>query len=89
MDDAKNDTLRIRFDSRLRANFLGSQITTNAKLLAYRKLDEAFALTGMVQDTFQGIRIGSNKQHQLLLLRRQSICSRLAGYEDANHAEQH
>jgi hypothetical protein len=32
-------------------------------------------------------RQGSNKQHQLVLLLRQSIYSRLAGYEDVNDAE--
>ena len=41
----------------------------------------------MVQDTFEDSRIGSNKQHQLVPLLRQSIYSRLAGDEDANDAE--
>jgi len=71
----------------LRVKFLGSQITTDAGLLAYRELDEAFALTEMVQDTFQESRIGSNKQHQLVPLLRQSVYSRLAGYKNVNHAE--
>jgi len=46
---------------------------TDVGLLAYCELDEAFALTEMVQDTFEESRIGSNKQHQLVL--RQSIYS--------------
>ena len=34
MGDAKNDDLRVSFDSRLRLKFLGSQITTDAERLA-------------------------------------------------------
>ena len=43
MGDAKNDDLRVSFDGRLKLKFLGSQITTNAGLLAYRDLDETLA----------------------------------------------
>ena len=45
MGDAKNDDLRVSFDSRLKLKFLGSRITTDAGLLTYRELDETFGLT--------------------------------------------
>jgi len=87
MGDAKNDDLRVSFDSRLKLKFLGSQITTDAGLLAYRELDEILGLTEMTPAVLEDSRPGRNKQHGLLPLLRQSIYSRLAGYEDVNDAE--
>jgi hypothetical protein len=87
MGDCQNSDLRVNFDGRLKLKFLGSQVTTNAGLLAYRDLDEALALTEMGVIALQDSRLGSNKQHGLLPLLRQSIYSRLAGYEDVNDAE--
>ena len=87
MGDAKNDDLRVGFDSRLKLKFCGSNVTTDAGLLAYRELDEALGLTEMGADLLTDSRQGSNKQHLLVPLLRQSIYSRLAGYEDVNDAE--
>ena len=87
MGDAKNDDLRVGFDSRLKLKFCGSQVTTDAGLLAYRDLDEALGLTEMGADLLTDSRLGTNKQHLLVPLLRQSIYSRLAGYEDVNDAE--
>lgn len=87
MGDAQKDDLRVGFDSRLKLKFCGSQVTSDAGLLAYRELDEALGLTEMGAEVLTDSRQGSNKQHQLLPLLRQSIYSRLAGYEDVNDAE--
>jgi hypothetical protein len=87
MGDAKNDDLRVSFDSHLRVKFIGSKVTTDAGLLAYREIDETLGLTGMGLEMLTDSRLGSNKQHGLVPLLRQSIYSRLAGYEDVNDAE--
>jgi len=87
MGDAKKDDLRVGFDRRLKLKFIGSQVTTDAGLLAYRELDEALGLTDSGAASLQDARLGQNKQHGLLPLLRQSVYSRLAGYEDVNDAE--
>ena len=87
MGDVKNSDLRVGFDRRLKLKFCGSKVTSDAGLLAYRELDEAFGLTEMGADLLTDSRQGSNKQHLLVPLLRQSVYSRLAGYEDVNDAE--
>ena len=73
MGDCQNRDLRVQFNRRLRLKFLGSKVTTDAGLLAYRELDEAFRLTEMAEDVVEDSRVGKNKQHQLVPLLRQSI----------------
>jgi len=87
MGDCQNEDLRVQFDRRLKLKFLGSQVTTDAGLLAYRELDETLGLTQIDAESLHDSRLGSNKQHGLVPLLRQSIYSRLAGYEDVNDAE--
>ena len=87
MGDCQNEDLRVGFNRNLKLRFLGSKVTTDAGLLAYRELDEALGLTEMVSGVVEDSRLGTNKQHTLLGLLRQSIYSRLAGYEDVNDAE--
>jgi len=53
--------LRVSFDGRLMLKLLGSQITIDAGLLAYRERDEALTLTEMGADDLQDSRLGRNK----------------------------
>jgi len=87
MGDGQKGDLRVDFDRRVKLTFLGSKVTTDAGLIAYRELDEVLGLTEVAEDLLCDSRLGSNKQHQLVPLLRQSIYSRLAGYEDVNDAE--
>jgi hypothetical protein len=87
MGESKNDSLRLDFDRQLKLEFHGSTVTSDAGLLAYRELDDALALTCNPAPLLHDTRTGQNIQHSLLALLRQSIYSRLAGYEDVNDAE--
>jgi len=83
----KKQALRMTFDNRLKLEFHGSQVTSDAGLLAYRELDEALSLTTSAKDLLNDWRTGTNTQHSMVALIRQSIFSWLAGYEDTNDAE--
>lgn len=87
MGESATAQLRMNFDSRVRLEFRGATITSDAGLLAARELDEALGLTSMAAASLRESRTGRNVQHRLVPLLRQSVYSRLAGYEDTNDAE--
>src|SRR4028118_112475 len=87
MGDCQTEPLRPRFDRRLLLEFHGANVTSDAGLLAYRELDDALQLTDSSADDSYDTRTGRNTRHGLAALLRQSLFSRLAGYEDPNDAQ--
>src|SRR5215471_60343 len=87
MGDCQTDPLRPQFDRRLRLEFHGAKVTSDAGLLAYRELDDALQLTDSATDVLRDTRTGRNTRHHLAALLRQSVFGRLAGYEDLNDAQ--
>ena len=76
------------FDGGIKLEFHGAKVSSNGGLLTYRDLDHALGLFDSVSASFIDKRTGRNIQHAMPALLRQSIYSRLAGYEDVNDAEQ-
>ena len=87
MGESTNACATLRFDRRIRLLFRGATITSDAGLLVCRELDDALGLTETADECLQESRGGRNVQHRLVGLLRQSVYSRLAGYEDTNDAE--
>ena len=85
--EAENGGRKLDFDARLRLEFRGAKVTTDAGLLAVRELDDALGLTEMAGVMIQDGRTGRNIKHDLTGLLRQSVYARLAGYEDAGDQE--
>lgn len=87
MGEAESGGLKLELDGQLRLEFRGAKVTTDARLLAVRELDEALGLTEMAGVMIQDKRTGRNIRHGMAGLLRQSVYARLAGYEDVNDHE--
>src|SRR5680860_1535940 len=87
MGEAGKDALRVGFDRTVKLAFHGARVSSDAGLFPYRDLDDAAGLTESAAMELLDLRTGGNIQHSMTALLRQSIYSRLAGYEDVNDAE--
>ena len=85
--ESDHGPLRPLFDRRLKLEFHGSRVTSDAGLLAYRELDDALGLTALAGGVLADSRTGRNSWHGIVSLLRQSVYGRLAGYEDVNDAD--
>ena len=81
MGEKAKEVLKLQFDKRLRLEFHGARITSDAGLLACRELDGVLELTQMAPVYLQDTRGGRNVQHEMVPLLRQSVYSRLAGLQ--------
>ncbi len=87
MGESKEGVLRLDFDRRLKLEFHGSKVTSDAGLLPYRELDDAVGLSEIVGDVLTDTRRGKNGRHGLVGQFRQSVFGRLGGYDDVNDAD--
>jgi hypothetical protein len=58
--ETKRSGLRVDFDRRLKLEFHGSRITSDAGFIAYRELDDALGLTQVAGDSLIAPRTGKN-----------------------------
>ena len=77
--ESDHGPLRPLFDRRLKLEFHGSRVTSDAGLLAYRELDDALGLTALAGGVPADSRTGRNSWHGIVSLLRQSVYGRLAG----------
>ena len=85
-EDIKRN-FRVDFDRQVKVEFHGANITSDGGLLLYRELDDVLELTAKGGEQLTEKRPGKNTTLSLLEQFRQSVFSRLAGYEDTNDAE--
>jgi hypothetical protein len=85
--EGETGPLRLQFDRSIKLAFCGSSISSDGGLLLHRELDDALGLTDMAAGLIGDPRTGKNGRHRLAGFLRQSVFSRLAGYEDVNDAD--
>ena len=76
--ESDHGPLRPLFDRRLKLEFHGSRVTSDAGLLAYRELDDALGLTALAGGVLADSRTGRNGWHGIVsLLRRDHVPHRV------------
>jgi hypothetical protein len=86
--EKQNQPFQLSFNPGLKVDFQGSRVTPDSGLLLVRELDERLGSSALITGSIMEDRRGKNTQLPLPDLLRQSIYSRLAGYEDLNDAAQ-
>ena len=87
MGEKQNQPFQFSFSASLKVDFQGSRVTSDGGLILIRESDERLGLEKLIEEQLSDSRQGLNKQFTLADLLRQSVYSRLAGYEDLNDAE--
>ena len=86
MGEIPNQPFQLSFNAALKVEFQGSRVTSDGGLILVRELDERLGFSDLIAQHLTDPR-GKNTQFPLADLVRQSVYSRLAGYEDVNDAE--
>ena len=86
MGENQNQPFQLSFNAALKVDFQGSRVTSDGGLILVRELDERLGFGELISQHLTDPR-GTNTRLPLADLLRQSVYSRLAGYEDVNDAE--
>ena len=86
MGEKQNQPFQLSFNPSLKVDFQGSRVTSDGGLVLVRELDERLGFSDLIAQHLTDSR-AKNTQLPLPDLLRQSIYSRMAGYEDVNDAE--
>jgi Transposase DDE domain group 1 len=84
--EKQNQPFQLSFNASLKVDFQGSRVTSDGGLILVRELDERLGFGELIEQHLNDPR-GANTRLPLADLLRQSVYSRLAGYEDMNDAE--
>ena len=87
MGERQNGPFQLCFNTSLKVDFQGSRVTSDGGLILVRELDERLGFGDLIVQHLTDSRRGKNTQLPLADLLRQSVYSRIAGYEDVNDAE--
>ena len=87
MGETQTQPFQLSFNASLKVEFQGSRVTSDGGLILVRELDERLGFGKLIEEHLADPRRGKNTQFGLVDLFRQSVYSRLAGYEDLNDAE--
>jgi hypothetical protein len=87
MGEKENEPFQLSFNPALKVDFQGCRVTSDGGLILVRELDERLGLSELIAEHLTDSRRGKNTQLPLADLFRQSVYSRVAGYEDVNDAE--
>jgi len=87
MGEKQNQPFQLSFNASLKVDFQGSRVTSDGGLILVRELDERLGLGELIERYLTDSRRGKNTQLPIADLLRQSVYSRLAGYEDVNDAQ--
>jgi hypothetical protein len=87
MGEKRNQPFQLSFNASLKIDFQGSRVTSDGGLILVRELDERLGFGELITQHLTDSRQGKNTQLPLADLLRQSVYSRIAGYEDVNDAE--
>jgi len=85
--EKQNGPFQLSFNASLKIDFQGSRVTSDGGLVLVRKLDERLGFGELIAQHRTDSRKGKNTELPLADLLRQSVHSRMAGYEDVNDAE--